>query len=545
MEDQEALGRLLAGRNHWKVIEVFGWIHSGRKTEREDFEEVLTYIKKSKVKIHHYITKGLDRFTRLGVPEYLRFKAELENLGVQVWDTEGIIQPKKNFLEDLGDWKYDWAYYSPSESAEVSRAQDAKDDARKTITRLIRAEIRLVQTGYLTRRPTDGYILDKIFLENGKKKNIGKPDPERAKYYLTMFKMRAAGDKTDEEIVAAINAMGFKSKIMKRYTKVRGIKKFVGYIGGNQMTVKQMQRNVQKTIYAGVVCEKWTNYKPIKAQFDGLISIDLFNRANQGKIFILELDNGDYQIVRNKKVSKKRRHNPDYPYHFIPCHLCKRAMLYSSPVGKSGKGFPTYHCGGLKKGPRTHKYWGVPKELFNSQIKYFAEHLEFTPAFLTGLEEALMRKYYEREREILKQSSDASQNVAELLAEQATKIEAFSQATSPTLRAKLQEQVDALEGRIKSAREHRDKLEIDEGDIKDFIREARCMIEHPSYLLLDNDSLEEKLAIWGLAFDELPTYTDVLNGTPKYSLVFQLSKDFEKQKSPLVTPTGFEPVFAP
>ena len=94
LEDQEKLGRILASSNNWKVVAVFGWIHSGRKTEREDMEEVIAYIKKSEVKISHYITKGIDRFTRLGGTEYMRFKSELEKLGMQVWDTEGIIQQK-------------------------------------------------------------------------------------------------------------------------------------------------------------------------------------------------------------------------------------------------------------------------------------------------------------------------------------------------------------------------------------------------------------------------------------------------------------------
>jgi hypothetical protein len=50
--------------------------------------------------------------------------------------------------------------------------------------------------------------------------------------------------------------------------------------GGKPLTVKSMQRIIQNTIYAGINVEKWTDYKPVKCTFDGLITTDLFNRAN-------------------------------------------------------------------------------------------------------------------------------------------------------------------------------------------------------------------------------------------------------------------------
>jgi len=47
------------------------------------------------------------------------------------------------------------------------------------------------------------------------------------------------------------------------------------------MTAKKLQVMMKYTKYAGIVCEKWTNNLPIKAQYDGLVSIEIFNRANR------------------------------------------------------------------------------------------------------------------------------------------------------------------------------------------------------------------------------------------------------------------------
>jgi len=56
---------------------------------------------------------------------------------------------------------------------------------------------------------------------------------------------------SDKEIAKIMNWMGYKSR---RFW--------------NQITPEKLQELVQKTVYAGIVCEKWTNNKPIKAAYE-------------------------------------------------------------------------------------------------------------------------------------------------------------------------------------------------------------------------------------------------------------------------------------
>lgn len=44
-----------------------------------------------------------------------------------------------------------------------------------------------------------------------------------------------------------------------------------------------LQLYVKNPLYAGIICEKWTKNIPIKAQFKGLVSIELWNKANRGE----------------------------------------------------------------------------------------------------------------------------------------------------------------------------------------------------------------------------------------------------------------------
>jgi hypothetical protein len=61
-------------------------------------------------------------------------------------------------------------------------------------------------------------------------------------------------------------------------------------VGGEPLTAKRLQFIIQRTIFCGVICEKWTQDRPIRAAYSGLVSIDTFNAANRSKVVIT--DNG-------------------------------------------------------------------------------------------------------------------------------------------------------------------------------------------------------------------------------------------------------------
>jgi site-specific DNA recombinase len=296
LERQEQSIRAFVHQRGWSIVpnnKVWGRAISGRKTDRDDFEEILSFIKENPGLVDFYVFKAIDRFTRAGTGEYDRMKKELMKYGVTPVDTNGVIQPSLNTLEDLG-FEYDWSRFSPSEIIENVMATTSKQEVTTILGRMIGQEIRLAQQGYRTRCPSDGYKNAKVFVE-GKKKTIQVPDPDRAKYYRAMFELRSRG-LSDDECVKQINAMGFKSPVRNRWNKDRT--KIIATRGGNQLTVKQFQRYIENTIYAGVMCEKWTHYKPIKAQYDGLVSVDLFNRANRGKLILKQNIDGRFELLR-------------------------------------------------------------------------------------------------------------------------------------------------------------------------------------------------------------------------------------------------------
>lgn len=534
LDDQIRIGENLAERKAWNVLARFKEPFSARKTNRPVFLEIIDYIKKSKVPVHYYIFKSIDRFTRLGVPEYLYLKEEIEKLGVEVVDSYGVIQPKVNSLSHLGV-RYSWSEYSPSEAGQLLEATRAQQEVRDILTRMVGAEIRLVRLGYLVRNAPDGYLAEKIIDNDGRKKIIAIPDPKRAQFYVEMFKLRASGIMSDEEIVDRINAMGFQTRtfMMRSKDKTR----IIGKAGSNKLTVKQLQRIIARPIYAGFICEKWTDHKPIKAQFKGLVSVELFNKANRGKNLLKEVGANQFEFFVNQREPKRLKNNPLYPFKFIPCSKCGKPLLGSAPRSRSGKRHPLYHCG------RGHKQYSIKKEILDQAVEKLLEGLQFDPGYLNAMEATFLYTYHEREKEILDNSASIHRSIADLKEEQSAKIETLVHTKSEVVRREMEKGIDDLEVQIKQARKERQRIEINEHDIKWFIKEAKNLMEHPVELLLNPEFISTKEALFGLVFEKTPNYEEIVYGTAKLAFPFSLSSSFKAPENQLVTLPGVEPGF--
>lgn len=527
---QEEACRFVAKRYEAEIIGVWKETFSGRKNQRPVFDEILMFIDKSKYKIDYYIIRAIDRFTRAGTAEYETMKKELTKRGVELIDSYGIIQPPQNTLEHLG-FKYDWSVRSPSETTEAIMAQGSKDEVTHILTRLIGAEIRLIKEGFKIRQSNDGFLNKKITIDS-KKKVVQVPDPDRANFYIQMFELRAIGIYSDKEITEKLNAMGFRTKKQNKWN----IKKdrIVGIKGGAPLTVKHLQEIIKRPIYAGVICEKWTNYQPIKAKYEGLVSIETFNKANRGKVFIKEHDNGDPQLLYDYspfKVGQKRlKNNPLFPFKFILCPHCNKPFLGSSPKGKINR-YPTYHCA------REHGYYGISKDEFEGNIRKYIKGLRLRTKCLTYLETVLLDRYREREKELANSSVYVNREVADLKSQKVMALDALITTKEPAIRTEIEQRIAVLQQQIDITERERGKMDITEKDIRDFIAYAKYLMEHTEELLtpLDNTvNLEAQRALFGLVFDEIPNYRQILNGTPKLSFIFELSADFHKGKSYIV-----------
>lgn len=533
---QEKICRDIAKNRDWKVIKVYKEPFSGRKDFRPIFDgETMEFIKRNSGKIDYLMVREIGRFTRAGAGTYEQIKKELKLHKVELIDSMGIIQPQKNALEHL-DMEYDWSVSSPSDTAEVLMAETNKQEVRNILIRTIGREIELVREGYHIGHVPDGFMIKKMRF-SGKKKSILIPHPERAKYWVKAFEMRATGQYSDRQIVDEINAMGYRSVERIKWNKTQD--KPIGKRGGIPLSVKQLQSAIERPIYCGIILHKMAKMQPIKAQFNGLVNIETFNKANRGKIYIKETSENNFQILYDyqpHKIRLKRsKNNPLFPYKFILCPICKKPFLGSSPKGKTKRGFPTYHCS------RGHKYIGVNKAEFEQNIDKFIYGIKFRPKYLALLERELIIQYRKKQKEITEYSAQVSGNISHLKTEQAQALDALLSSSSDTAKKMLENKIEKIEAMIKNAKEKRDKIEITEEDIKAFITYTKNLMEHPGKMLEDSENINEKRALFEFVFRVMPTYEDILNGTPKLTLAFEITSDLKKLKSLQARAEGIEP----
>jgi DNA invertase Pin-like site-specific DNA recombinase len=514
---QAAICCKIAAERGWQLAhEPWTENFSGRKA-RPIFKTILEYIDAHPGEVQYYLFRSIDRFTRAGSLSYEEMKRELARRGVETVDTLGIIQPSINTLEELG-FEYEWSRLYPSKAAEVAAAVAAETEVTTILTRLISQEIRLTQRGYKIRGPHDGYRNAKIYVDH-RPRTIQEPDPERAKHFIEMFEMRASGHYTDAEICAHLNAKGFRTKRHRRWDENH--MEVIGYGGERPLVPKQLQAIIQRTIYCGIVCEKWTRWLPVRAQYLGLVSIELFNVANRGKVFVLEEEGGSLHILHDhhprKLIKTLDRNNPLFPYrHVVLCSTCHKPLLGSSPRGRAGVRYPTYHCA------RNHKYLGIRKETLDAVVEEFIGKLRFTPEAHTIIGARVLDLYHDRENERLEAVNAIERTIAELEVRKAEAVRAFKLATTDLLRRSFEAEAAAIQSQIESASSVPPKPEIAEREVEDYLRDAKRIMEHPSILLKNPASAQEQRALYSLVFERLPTYEEMRDGTAKSLLIHWL-----------------------
>lgn len=306
------------------------------------------------------------------------------------------------------------------------------------------------------------------------------------------------------------------------------------------LSAKQLQRFISKTTYAGIICEKWTGNKPLIGKFEGLVSIETFNRANQGKVRInkikpneVTLTYGDDNLA--KPVKKRRaKYNTRYPYkHLLLCPECKKMgvdkiLKASTPGGKKSR----YHC------DRGHPYYEVTLKELHQKFEVFVDDLEFSKKYVSLFQEVFMRTYRKKRADTIKETSNINQHVSSIEVQQSNIADKILSLTSEVMIKKLEDKYEELELEKEKARHQRSEAELAEDTAREYLKYASHLIEHPKKLLIDQENLHRQEAMFALVFKNLPTYTEILNRTVDLHPLFKLKRDSVTTKSRMVNPLG-------
>jgi site-specific DNA recombinase len=504
-------------QTHGIVIKKFFVFLESASKEQQPMQEAIDYCKNPKNHIELFIIKSIDRFTRGGSLSYDLLKTQLDTHDVSLVDIYGVIRSEKvNTLDHLG-FEYKWSVYSPSKKSEILEAERSKDELRDIMSRMIGAEIRYTQMGYWMRRAPYGFTSEKIDTQNGKR-TILKPEPTESKFMIKMFEMRASGRYTDREITDKLNDLGFTTRIKYIRSKTDP-SKIVKQTGGNPLNERHLWRLVRKPIYAGVNREKWTNNQPVKCMFDGLVSVELFNKANKGKRIIIEGNNNEVFIQDKapaEHLTNKNKRNPDFPYKkFIMCPQCNKPLLGSAPRGKNGNYYPAYHCD--KRG----HYFRVPKQEFEDSVVEFIANFKIAPDRLEKLFKAI-EIAWKRTNTEYKIGIQALDNQVEELRQQAiVSVEKIKVLSSDTAIKYMEEDIMKIEKQIETLSGKRAELASKKPvKIGKVLARVKYFAENLDKLLLKQIDPIKRGQFFGAIFDKAPTYEEI-KSRKQNSLLFK------------------------
>lgn len=508
-----------------KIKKYFEFLESASK-EAQPMQRAIDYCKNPKNRINLFIVKSIDRFTRGGSYSYSALKRQLDQSNVRLVDLYGIIGTQRvNTLEHLGV-SYNWSVYNPTKNSEILEAERASDEKRDIMSRLMGAEIRYTRLGYWMRRAPYGYASQNANTPHGKRA-ILVPHPLEAQYVVRMFELRARGTLADQQIVDELNRLGCKSRIYFLRSKIDKAR-IVGERGGEPMTCKQMQKYITNPLYAGVNCEKWTNNEPVKCYFEGLVSIEVFNKANRGKIII----SPDGRKITHKRkgeglrsitITKKTR---NYPYRrVILCPQCFGPFIGSASRGHNRKLYMAYHCS------RDGHYLRIPKQQFDDTVEGFVATVGIAPEHVDRLLEVVRKEWQTRQAQL---NEDLDLKI-ELLRE--TKSQARLVANNLRyLRSKtavnyLEHDLEIIEAEVRKnqdsiAKAKRDMLP----SVKNIQPRVNRYIEHIDELLLASGTVLSREALIGVLFDSSPTYSELLTAVRNNRLPARVNLLFSRKR---------------
>lgn len=497
------------------------WESASGELDMQPIQELIAFCK-THTGIKYCFVKDIGRGTRGGATIYGEIKSLFARIGVQMVDVYGIINPQEvNTLGHLGV-NYKWSKFSPSWTNELLEAERMKSEVRDILTRMIGAEIRYIRNGYWIGQSRPGYINEKIETLNDGKRTIMKRHPIEADWFIKMFELTAQGNISSEKIIRTVNHMGYESRI-KRKRKGANDREVVGIVGGNKLTMKEYLRFIENPIYAGIIVHSWTNYQPVKAKFDGLVSIELWNQANRGKQTIL-LDSETVRIYRKSPDEwqlKKDKDNPQFPYkNYVGCPKCGKPFYGSSPKGKLGTRYPTYHC------DRKHKYYGIPAGDLHVAVKVFCGRVKISNSFMIYFRKFGLEELNKRRDGALSTTMTAHQQLINLSAQKRAILDKIDTLTNTTAIQDQEAKLANVEAQVVMLKQKRDKAEDTEVSMQTLLNHAYYLLEHLDELLLGSHDMRQNAEMFGILFDTLPTLEELTVGTPSLAPLFELNDQF-------------------
>ena len=280
-------------------IEIIEWFKdeakSGKNADREELQKLLITASSMKGQIAYVVVYKMSRASRDVESYVVSIRSVLATMGIQIRSaTEPFDDsPTGRFMEN---------FY-------VGMAQWDNDNKREMV---VDNMTRIAQQGFWQHKSPRGYQNCKIKNNEGKPRPSIKPDHESSLVKDLLLRWNR-GDLNEAKLTRYAASIGLKGNT------------------GNPLTQEVVHKLIVNPVYAGYICDKFTNFERVEGVHEPLISRQVFEQ-NQ---LIFKMKNKDYLIGL-----KHQKTNELFPLRrFIRCATCGNYMTASKP-----KNSPRYYC---------------------------------------------------------------------------------------------------------------------------------------------------------------------------------------------------------
>jgi site-specific DNA recombinase len=470
-------------RQGYEILERFHEEgESAKSTDRSQLQNLLTFCRLNKGRVHFVVVFNLTRFAR-DKYDHFALRSHLQSLGISL---RSATEP----IDDTSTGKL-------MEGVLAAFAQ-FDNDVRSDRTRAgMKAALELGRWVFLA---PIGYL--------NAPRSMGKSlvhDPERAPLVRRAFEEYATGQYTKEQLLKRARTWGLTNR------------------RGKPLTSQAIGMLLRNQLYAGIVDVPEYGVRNKRGDFEPLISESLFYQA---------------QAVlsgRAPSTASRKRAHPDFPLRgFVRCEFCGRGLTGSWSKGRSDY-YAYYHC---RPGCRAVNVSKAKLEgLFADELAL----LQPTPGYMRLLKESVLR-IWKAGKAAVREELDRAERATKAIQEKLDRLdEAFLFERSIDIET-YDRHAEKLREELTLARIDRHSGQLEELDVEGILAFAQRVLPRAGDLWVQA-SLDQRQRFQqlffpnGIAFDG-----NRFVGTGATAPAFSYLREFRTGNEGLVDQTGIEPV---
>jgi site-specific DNA recombinase len=470
-------------RQGYEILERFHEEgESAKSTDRSQLQNLLTFCRLNKGRVHFVVVFNLTRFAR-DKYDHFALRSHLQSFGISL---RSATEP----IDDTSTGKL-------MEGVLAAFAQ-FDNDVRSDRTRAgMKAALELGRWVFLA---PIGYL--------NARRSMGKSlvhDPERAPLVRRAFQEYATGQYTKEQLLKRARMWGLTNR------------------RGKPLTSQAIGMLLRNQLYAGIVDVPEYGVRNKRGDFEPLISEDLFYQA---------------QAVlsgRLPSTAPRKRAHPDFPLRgFVRCETCGRGLTGSWSKGRS-EYYAYYHC---RPGCRAVNVSKATLEgLFADELAL----LQPTAGYMRLLKESVLRIWKAR-KAALREEFDRSERAAKAIQNKLNRLdEAFLFERSIDIET-YDRQAEKLREELTLARIDRHSGQLEELDVEGILAFAERVLPRAGDLWVQA-SLEQRQRFQQLFFPEGVEFDgNRFVRTGVTAPAFSYLREIQTGNEGLVDLTGIEPV---